>query len=113
MSWKNEYWETLSHDGDKEIMVIFGLFEAKEITLKELFQKIEQLPYDFDDVDLAKETTYKVFEHLVKDFGVDMEEAQYIYDSVRMVMEKVTRDEFSETEIENNPFLKRYFNENK
>ena len=113
MSWRNEYWETLSSDGDKEIRVIFGLFEAKEITLKELFQKIEQLPYDFEDVDLAKETTNKVFEHLDEDFGVDMEEAQYIYESVRMAIGEITRDEFSDVEIENNSFLKRYFNENK
>jgi len=101
MNWETEYWETLSPEGDKMIHENFKRFVAKELTLKELFFTIENVPNIYADAELSKETTNKVFDHLVY-LGYDEDETVDLYHKVMDISNMDTTMDIIKEDIKEN-----------
>ena len=65
---ENNYWETLSHEGNVEVEKLINEFLKYKISLEDLFKGLKNIddnPDKFNDAEIAKETTNKVIERIL------------------------------------------------
>jgi hypothetical protein len=83
--WRNEFWQTMCPDGDKEVARIFELLHDRKVTPVKAFALLEDVPYKFPDSELCKETINPFFEHAIE-VGYSNEELTEAYELVRYDM---------------------------
>lgn len=84
-TWKTENWETLSPEGDKAVGVIIGRLASNEITLMDAFYALNQVCYDYEDVDMCKETLNKFMDHAEEVTDHSPEEIEMAYQAVQWI----------------------------
>lgn len=84
MSWKTEFWETLSPQADKEVGNIFRKLVEGKYSAKKAFVHLSLIPYEFKDAELAKETVNKFIDHAVENTSLSEDELVEIYQTEDM-----------------------------
>lgn len=80
--WRNEHWETLCPKADIEVGKIFERLYNDEISLKKSFEQLENIPYNFEDAEIAKETSNKFIDHIVLHLGLEEDVVVDMYQKV-------------------------------
>lgn len=76
------YWESLSPRADKAIDELMEKFKDGKVNAKQAFTELKQLPHTYDDMDMCKETTNKVFEFMEENSTIESSELEKIYQEV-------------------------------
>lgn len=76
------YWESLSPRADKAIDELMEKFKDGNVTPVKVFQELKQISKDYDDIDLCKETLNKMFDFMVENSFIEMDDLVKAYQDV-------------------------------